>query len=192
MNTKVASILTAVLLLSLLAPVAGSVALAQEATPESLVQQYYTALGEAASTGDTTALLDLFADDATVDIPGLSPLPVQGKEAMQSTFAGMLALLQGLTVTMGDLSVEGDQVTVNYTMAVAGMEGTVPATDTFVIGEGKIRSLTIQIAPEVLAGVGAASPADLPQTGGAVVSLFPGLLLLGGAAFVALSRRLSA
>jgi ketosteroid isomerase-like protein len=192
MNTKVASILTAVLLLSLLAPVAGSVALAQEATPESLVQQYYTALGEAASTGDTTALLDLFADDATVDNPGLSPLPVQGKEAMQSTFAGMLALLQGLTVTMGDLSVEGDQVTVNYTMAVAGMEGTVPATDTFVIGEGKIRSLTIQIAPEVLAGVGAASPADLPQTGGAVVSLFPGLLLLGGAAFVALSRRLSA
>ena len=192
MNTKVASILTAVLLLSLLAPVAGSVALAQEATPESIVQQYYTALGEAASTGDTAALLDLFADDATVDIPGLSPQPVQGKEAMQSTFAGMLALLQGLTVTMGDLSVEGDQVTVNYTMAVAGMEGAVPATDTFVIGEGKIRSLTIQIAPEVLAGVGAASPADLPQTGGAVASLFPGLLLLGGAALVALSRRLSA
>jgi len=167
--------------------------MAQEATPGELVEQYYAALGQAASTGDTAALLDLFADDATIDIVGLSPQPVQGKEAMQSAFAGMFALLQGLTITMGDVSVEGDQVTATYTMNVAGMEGSVQATDTFVVSEGKIQSLTIQIAPEVLAGVGAAAaPAGLPATGGAVANLFPGLLLLGGMALVALSRRFAA
>jgi ketosteroid isomerase-like protein len=191
---KAGLIITIVLFLSLLAPALAGVALAQETTPEAVVQQYYTTLGQVASTGDTAPLLDLFADDATIDIPGLSPQPVQGKEAMQSTFTGMFALLQGLTVTVGDVTVEGDQVTVNYTMAMAGTENTIPATDTFVVQENKIQSLTIQLAPEALAGMGlgAAAPATLPQSGGAVVNLFPGLLLLGGAAFVALSRRLSA
>ncbi|MFN2224649.1 MAG: nuclear transport factor 2 family protein, partial [Anaerolineae bacterium] len=147
MNTKAGSIVTIVLLLSLLVPALAGVALAQETTPEAVVQEYYTTLGQAAGTGDTAPLLDLFADDATINIPGLSPQPVQGKEAMKNTFAGMFALLQGLTVTVGDVTVEGDQVTVTYTMAVAGMEGNIPATDTFVVQENKIQSLTIQLAP---------------------------------------------
>jgi ketosteroid isomerase-like protein len=194
MKTKVGSFVTLVVLLSLLVPALAGVALAQETTPEAVVQQYYTTLGQVAGTGDTAPLLDLFADDATIDIPGLSPQPVQGKEAMQSTFAGMFALLQGLTVTVGDVTVEGDQVTVSYTMAVSGMEGTIPATDTFVVQDGLIQSLTIQLAAEALSGMGlgAAAPAALPQTGGAGVNLFPGLLLLGGAALVAVSRRLPA
>jgi uncharacterized protein (TIGR02246 family) len=163
--------------------------MAQE-SPADVVQGYYAALAEAAGTGDVTAMLDLFADDATVTIVGLSPQPVQGKEAMQAAFAGMFSMLKGVEVTVGDVAVDGDTVTVTYTMAVEGM-GEIPATDTFVIQDGKIQSLSIEIAPEALAGAAAAVPEQLPTTGGPVSGLLPGLLVLGGAAFVALSRRFS-
>lgn len=165
--------------------------MAQDASPTDVVQGYYAALGEAAASGDTTALLDLFADDATVTIAGLSPQPVQGKEAMQAAFAGMLSMLKGVTITVGDISADGDTVTVTYTMVVEGVEGEVATTDTFVISDGKIQSLTIEIASEALAGVTGATPTQLPETGGPVAGMLPGLLVLGGAAFVALSRRFS-
>ncbi|MEJ2212381.1 MAG: hypothetical protein P8129_25615, partial [Anaerolineae bacterium] len=70
MKTKVGSFVTLVVLLSLLVPALAGVALAQETTPEAVVQQYYTTLGQVAGTGDTAPLLALFADDATIDIPG--------------------------------------------------------------------------------------------------------------------------
>jgi len=164
--------------------------MAQEASPTEVVQSYYATLGEAATSGDMTAVLNLFADDATITIAGLSPEPVTGKEAIQATMGGMFTMLQGMTITVGDISTEGDQVTVTYTMAVEGV-GEIPATDTFVIRDGKIQSLTIQISPEILAGVTGAQPTTLPQTGGSVGSLLQGLLLLGGAGLVALGRRLS-
>jgi ketosteroid isomerase-like protein len=165
--------------------------MAQAASPAEVAQNYYAALSQAAVTGDTTPVLELFADDATVMIVGLSPQPVQGKEAMQATFGGMLAMLQGLTITMGDMSVDGDTATVTYTMSTAGAEGEVPVTDTFVVQDGKIQSLTMEIAPEALAATTAAEPAALPETGGAVGGLFPGLVVVAGAALVALGRRFS-
>ena len=160
---------------------------AQTLSPEEVVQAYYVALEEAAASGDFSALLDLFVDDATVMAP-LSPVPVTGKTAMQAMFAGMSAMMKGMSITVGDISVEGDQVTVSYTMAVEGMAGEIPATDTFVVQESKIQSLTIEIAPQALAGI--TQPSALPTTGGAGVNLLPGLLVLGGAALVALSWRL--
>ena len=159
-----------------------------QSSPEEVVQSYYTALGQAATSGDFTALLDLFADDATITVPALSPAPVSGKEAIQSTMGGMLTMLQGLEVTVGDMTVDGDQVTVSYTLSVAAMEQPIPATDTFVIQDGQIQSLTIDIATEAMA---VPTPYDLPETGGPVGSLLPGLLVFGGAALVGLSRRLS-
>jgi ketosteroid isomerase-like protein len=161
-----------------------------QATPEEVVQNYYTALGEAATTGDATGLLDLFADEATISVVGLTPEPVAGKAAIQGTMGGMFALLQGLTVTVGEVTVEGDQVTVAYTMAVEGM-GEIPATDTFVIADGQIQSLAIQLSPEAMAGLVQPVLYDLPETGGPVIGFLPGLLVLGGGAIVALSRRFS-
>jgi ketosteroid isomerase-like protein len=167
--------------------VVGPSVLAQ-ASPAEVVQSYYTALGEAAATGDTAGLMDLFADEATISVVGLTPEPVAGKEAIQGTMGGMFALLQGLTVTVGEVTVEGGQVTVAYTMAVEGI-GEIPATDTFAIAGGKIQSLSIQLSPEALAGLVQPVLYDLPETGGPVGGLLPGLLVFGGAAFVALSRR---
>jgi hypothetical protein len=148
-------------------------------------------LGEAAAGGDVVAILDLFADDASVMIVGMSPEPVQGKEAIQSTFSGMLALMQGLNITMGDVTVDGEQVVVNYLMAPAGQTEGIPATDTFVVVDGKIQSLTIQLSPETLAGLAQPTPYELPETGGPVSGLLPGLLVLGGVALAGLSRRFS-
>ncbi len=177
-------VLVAILAAALIAP---SV-LAQEPSPTDTVQSYYTALGEAAASGDLTALLDLFADDATITVPALSPDPVGGKEAIQTTIGGILTMLQGLQIAVGDIAVEGDQVTVTYTVTVAGMENPIPATDTFVIQGGKIQSLTIDISAEAMTAM--PSPAELPQTGGPALPLLPGLLVAGGAVFVALGRRL--
>lgn len=189
MHKRTHGILIAAFALLLIAPGA----LAQGATPAEVVQGYYAALSQAAAGGDTAGLLDLFADDATVEVTGLTPQPVSGKEAIQSTLGGMFALLQGLTVTVGDVAVDGDRAVVNYTMATAGSPTAIAATDTFVIQEGKIQSLTIALAPEVLAGAtaSAATPTALPATGGPVSGLLPGLLALGGAALMALSRRFS-
>ncbi len=184
MRKKTVQILIAVLAILLVAPSAMA-----QTSPLDVVQGYYTALGQAAAGGDLTPLLDLLADDATVTIPALSPAPVSGKEAIRTTMGGVLALMQGLKVTVGDIKVEGDQVTVSYTLSVASAEKPIPATDTFVIRDGKIQSLTINIAAEALASM--PTPYTLPQTGGPVGSLLPGLLVLGGAALVALSRRFS-
>lgn len=166
---------------------AGPGALAQD-----IIQSYYAELQQAVVAGGATpALLDLFADDATIILTALSPDPVQGKEAIQSVFASILPMLQGLQTTLGDVTTEGETVTVNYTLTVASTQGAIPATDTFVIRDGKIQSLKIDIAPEALAATGAAAaPGTLPTSGG--VGLFlPGLLIAGGAALAALSRRLA-
>ncbi len=190
MHRRMSGILIVVLAVLLIAPGA----MAQGATPAEVVQGYYAALSQAAAGGDTAGLLDLFADDATVEVTGLTPQPVSGKEAIQTTLGGMFALLQGLTVTMGDVAVEGDQVVVNYTMATASSPTAIPATDTFVVQEGKIQSLTIALAPEALAGAtaaAAATPTALPATGGPVSGLLPSLLALSGAALMAFSRRFS-
>ena len=161
-------------------------AMAQEPSPTDVVQSYYTALGQAAADGDLTALLDLFADDAAITVPALSPNPVSGKDAIQTTIGGILTMLQGLQITVGDIAVEGEQVTVQYTISTAEMETPIPATDTFVIQAGQIQSLTIDISTEAMAAV---TPAELPQTGGAALPLLPGLLVAGGAAVLALRRR---
>ncbi len=172
----------AALAILLVAPVARA-----QALPTEVVQGYYTALGQAAATGDLNPLLDLFAEDATLTVPALTPTPVEGKEAIRTTMGGILALLQGLNITLDEVTGEGDQVTVRYTLSVASAGKPIPATDTFVIQNGKIRSLTITIAAEALAAM--PTPSALPTTGGPVGSLLPGLLALGGAALVGLSRR---
>lgn len=185
MRNKVAGI--TVLVLAIVLAAQGAMA---QASPAEVVQSYYAALGEAATTGDTAGLMALFADDATISVVGLTPEPVAGKEAIQGTMGGMFAMLKELTVTMGEVVVDGDQVTVTYTMAVGGM-GEIPATDTFVIVDGKIQSLAIQLASEAMAGFVQPDPYALPETGGPVGGLLPGLMVFGGVALVALGRRFS-
>jgi len=172
--------ITGVLLVALiLAPGAA----AQASSPEEVVQAYYAALGESAVTGDFTGILDLFAEDATLTVPALSPQPIVGKEMMQATFAGMSSMLKGMNITVDEITTDGDQVTVNYRMTTAQAESETPATDTFEIKDGKIQALTIEIAAQD-------APVVLPTTGAAGLNLLPGLLVLGGGALVALGRRL--
>ncbi|MGD8624220.1 MAG: nuclear transport factor 2 family protein [Anaerolineae bacterium] len=178
----------AILVVALVILLAAPSVMAQTASPTDVVQSYYAALGEAAAGGDTAALLALFADDATVEIVGITPEPVAGKEAIQSTLGNMFALLQGVTISLGEVTTEGDTVTATYSLALPGQDNPIPATDTFVIQDGQIQSLTIDIATEALA---VPTPYDLPQTGGPVGSLLPALLVFGGAALVGLSRRFS-
>ena len=125
----------------------------------------------------------------------LSPQPITGKTMMQTMFTGMATMLKDVTITVDEISAEGEQVTVHYRMAAPGIEGEIHATDTFVVKEGKIQSLTIQIAPEDLGKMANIAPsAPLPVTGAARDGLLPGLLVLGGAALIALgtlSRRLA-
>ncbi|MBN1660969.1 MAG: nuclear transport factor 2 family protein [Anaerolineae bacterium] len=187
MSKKMLLIVTVVL--AVLVAVPGAFA---QGTAQDVIQSYYAELEQAVvSGGATPALLDLFADDATIILTALSPDPVQGKEAIQTVFASILPMLQGLKTTMGDVTIEGETLTVNYTLTVASTEGAIPATDTFVIRDGKIQSLKIDIAPEALAGTTAgATPATLPTSGGPGV-LFPALLVLGGAALATLSRRVA-
>jgi ketosteroid isomerase-like protein len=187
MSKKSVWIVTVLLAALLIAP--GAVA--QEPSPADLVQSYYAALEEAAASGDTTALLDLFADDATVSVAALAPQPVQGKEAIQSVLGSIVNMLQGLEVTLGEVSTSEDTVTVEYTMQVQGMEGDLPAIDTFVVQDGLIQSLTIEIAPEALGAATTTPPATLPATGGPAGVLLPGLVILGGVALAAVGRRLS-
>ena len=184
MKKNPAKILVVVLAILLVAP-----SVMAQTSPTDVVQSYYAALGEAAAGGDTTALLALFADDATVDVAGITPGAVEGKEAIQSTLGNMFALLQGVTITLGEVSTEGDTVTATYTLALQGQANPIPATDTFVIQEGQIQALTIAIDFTAMPAV--PTPYNLPATGGPVSGLLPGLLVLGGAAFVGLSRRLS-
>jgi ketosteroid isomerase-like protein len=160
-----------------------------QTSPADVVQSYYAALGEAAAGGDTAALLALFADDATVNVTGVTPAAVEGKEAIQSTLGNMFALLQGVTITLGEVTAEGDTVTTTYTLALPGQASPIPATDTFVIQDGKIQSLTMTI--DLTAMAAAPTPPSLPATGGPVSGLLPGLLALGGAALAGLSRRFS-
>lgn len=183
MRKNTVGMLVVVLAILLVAPCA----MAQTATMD-VVQSYYAALGEAAAGGDTAALIDLFADDATADVKGITPGAVTGKEAIQGTLGNMFALLQGVTVTLDEVTAEGDTVTTTYTLALPGQDGAIPATDTFVIKDGKIQALTIAI--DLTAMPGTATTYTLPATGGAVSSLLPGLLVLAGAAFVGLGRRL--
>jgi len=161
---------------------------AQAPSPEEVVKAYYAALGEAAATGDFSAILDLFADDATVTMAALSPQPIAGKTMMQAMFAGMSKMLKGVTITVDEISAEGDRVTVRYRMTSPEVEGEIHATDTFVVEEGKIRSLTIEISPEDLSKLAGFT---LPVTGAASGgSLLPVLLIAAGAGLTALGWRL--
>jgi len=165
-----------------------AVAWAQAPSPEEVVKAYYAALSEAAATGDFSAILDLFADDATVTVAALSPQPITGKTMMQTMFAGMSKMLKGVTITVDEISAEGDQVTVRYRMASPEVEGEIHATDTFVVKEGKIQSLAIEIAPEDLSKLAGFT---LPVTGAASgVNLLPALLVAAGAGLAALGWRL--
>ncbi len=169
---------------------------AQAPSPEEVAQAYYAALGEAAASGDSTALVDIFADNATVTMAALSPQPITGKTMMQTMFAGMAAMLKDVTITVDEIATEGEQVTVTYRMTMPGVEGEIHATDTFVVQEGKIQSLTTEIAPEDLGKLtGLASTGTLPTTGAAKGAGLPGLLSLGGVALIALGvlgRRVAA
>ena len=163
------------------------VAWAQAPSPEEVAQAYYAALGEAATSGDLTALLDLFADDATVTMAALSPQPISGKAMMQTMFTGMAGMLKTATITVDEIAAEGDQVTVTYRMTVASVEGDIHATDTFVVREGKIQSLTIQIAAEDLGKLAGIVPTGaLPTTGAAKGAWPPAILALGGVILIAL------
>lgn len=182
MRKNVVGILIVALAILLVAPSAMA-----QASPTDVVRSYYAALGEAAAGGDTAALLALFADDATVEVTGITPGVVEGKEAIRSTLGSMFSLLRGVTITLGEITAEGNTVTATYTLTLPGQASPIPARDTFVIQEGKIKSLTMAV--DLTAMAAASTPSSLPKTGGPVGSLWPGVLVLGGAALVGLSRR---
>ena len=158
---------------------------AQAPSPEETVQAYYAALGKAVETGDITDVLALFAEDATLTIPAISPQPVQGVEMMQSLFTGMSTMIQGMTITVEEMVTEGNQVTVTYKMASEAMGKETMATDTFTVKDGKITSLTIEFSDET------PLPATLPTTGAvAGMTLLPGILLAAGASLIVLGRKI--
>ena len=180
MRKTLVSLVVVLLVALMLVP---GIAAAQTASAQEVVQAYYQALGQAAVAGDAAAVADLFADDATVTVPAISPNPVQGKESMTAVFGGVFSLMKGMSIKTDDLAVDGDKVTVQYRMVTADEKTEIKATDTFVIKDGKIQTLTIEIAGKL--------PTALPVTGAAEGNLALGLLGLGGAALVALGRKLA-
>ncbi|MFZ5916194.1 MAG: nuclear transport factor 2 family protein [Chloroflexota bacterium] len=179
MRKKIGWVVGVLLLALALAPAAA----AQAPSPQEVVQSYYAALAEGLVAGDFSGVLALFAEDATLTIPMLSEQPIAGTAMMQAMFGGMSTMLQGASIEVGEMTTEGDQVTVSYEITTPASETAMPATDTFVITDGKIQALTITIAP-------AAAPAVLPTTGATTLNQLPALLVLGGGALVALGRRL--
>jgi LPXTG-motif cell wall-anchored protein len=166
------------LLIALLVPAAG----AQTTSAEDVVKQYYTALADlSAGKGDISALADLFADDASVTIPLVSSTPVVGKQAMLQAFTGVFSLLKGTSLQTRQITTDGDKITVQYIITSADNKET-EATDTFIIQEGKIKSLTINIAT-------GSAPAQLPTTGASSNGLLLAGLAVLGLSMVVIGRK---
>jgi ketosteroid isomerase-like protein len=162
---------------------------AQTPTVEELLTEFYKVLNAALASGDTSALLEWYADDATMEVAALAPAPVTGKEMIGAAMLpGMLSAVGGATITTLAMSVEGNTATV-YNMYTGGVQGDFPIQEIIVFtADGKIQTYTVNVGVTPPA----AQPAALPQTGGAVGSLLPLLLMASGGVLVGLGRRFRA
>jgi hypothetical protein len=172
------------ILLLLIGVLVPSVA-AQEQTVEELLDVYYAAL-QAAADGDPANWLALFAEDATMSVPALAPVPVTGKDVIQAAmWPGIYSEIGGTTVTVHLTEVDGNTATVY--IDYSGL----PVQDIFEFNEdGLIQSLTVNVGVSPPEASASAEPTQLPETGGAVAGWWPGLLVLAGAAIAGLGRRL--
>ena len=127
-----------------------------------------------------------------MEVPALAPQPVTGKAVIEAAmWPGIFGAVGEAVVTVVQQSVEGNTATVYY-MYTGGASGDFPIEEIFVFNdEGLIQSHMVNVGVEAPAAAAAETPEQLPATGGAGLNLLPGLLVLGGAALVALSRRFS-
>ena len=182
--------ISAILLVALLLAPA---AVAQEPDVQTVVDAYIVVLNEALATGDSSEWIEFYAEDATMEVPVLAPQPVTGKELIEAAmFPGIFGAVGGATVTVVQSSVDGDTMTM-YNMYIGGAQGDFPIEEIIVVNaDGLFQYHTVNVGVEAPAeeAEAAETPTQLPETGGAGLML-PGLLVIGGAALVALGRRFS-
>jgi ketosteroid isomerase-like protein len=171
-------------------------AAAETASIEDLLTEYYEVLNAALASGDTSELIEWFAEDATMSVPALAPQPVTGKDLIEAAMLpGMLGAVGGATIETLLVEIDGNTATV-YNMYTGGAQGDFPIQEIIEFNaEGKIQTYTVNVGvtpPAAAAETTAAEPTTLPQSGGAAGSLLPALLVVGGGALAALGRRLKA
>ncbi len=175
-------------------------AMAQDSVDDTL-DAYYVVLIEALDTGDSAAWLEFFAEDASMSVPALAPQPVTGKELIEAAmWPGVFSNVGGSVVEETLREVDGNTASV-YAMWVGGVGGDMPIQELFEFNdEGLITSYTVNVGatpegePEVISeeeAVAEEEPATLPESGGVLVNLLPGLLILGGATLVGLGKKRS-
>ena len=167
--------------------------MAQDQTVEEILADYLVVLNEAMASGDSSAWIEFYAEDATMSVPALAPQPVTGKDMIEAAmFPGIFGAAGGAVVTVVQQEIDGNTATVYY-MYMGGAQGDFPIQEIFEFNdEGKIQSHTVNVGTTAPAAEAAEeAPTQLPETGGVGLNLLPGLLVLGGAALVGLGRRFS-
>ena len=174
--------------LLLLAPAA----MAQDQNIEEILADYLVVLNEGLQSGDSSAWIEFYAEDAVMEVPALAPQPVTGKAVIEAAmWPGIVSNVGEAEVTVLQQSIDGNTAHVYY-MYAGSVSGDFPIEEIYVFNdEGLIQSHTVNVGTEPPTAAAAETPEQLPATGGAGLSLLPGLLVLGGAALVALSRRFS-
>ena len=196
MRNKTLWIIVMFLVALVLAPTA-----AAQSSVEETLDAYYEALTESLDTGDPAAWLEFFAEDAVMEVPALAPQPVTGKDLIEAAmWPGVFANVGGSVVEETLREVDGNTASV-YAMWLGGTGGDMPIQEIFEFNDdGLIQSYTVNVGatPEGEAEAPAEEetateeePATLPESGGVLVNLLPGLLILGGAAMVGLGKRFS-
>jgi ketosteroid isomerase-like protein len=163
----------------------GFAGIAQAASIEDMLEQFYVDLNAALKSGDTSQVLTWFADDATMEVGALAPQPVKGKDMIGAAmFPGMLAAVGGATITTVSTTVDGNTATV-YNMYTGGKQGDFPIQEIIVFNTaGKIQSYTVNV------GVPPPAPVALPTSGGAILAHLSLLAVAVGGAFAVLGQQL--
>jgi ketosteroid isomerase-like protein len=175
---KVRMFVLAVFVLTFVLPVALR---AQETDPTAVV----AALEEAMNAGDVDAAMGLVADDVIFTMTMLGEDEVlTGAAEVKGLFEELVA--NDFQIQIEPLQVEGDTVTTKTLTWGGGMPpGVAPmvAEETYVIQDEKIKSITWVASEESnakwLAAVEAMEPETMPETGGAAMPVFAGIMVLG-------------
>jgi ketosteroid isomerase-like protein len=160
---------------------------AQETDPTSVV----TALETAVNAGDVDAAVALLTDDIVFTMRMLGEEDViTGAAEVRGLFEALVA--EDFRIQIEPLQVEGDTVTTKTLTWGGGMPpGVAPmeAEETYVVQDGKIKSITWVASEESnakwQAAVAAMEPETMPETGGAAFPAYGALVVLGGLAVLA-------
>ncbi len=118
----------------------------QKQTPEEILNEFYPVMEDALASGDGTAWVEYFADDATMEVPALAPQPVAGKDMIEAAmWPGVYGAAGESSIEIVQLEVDGNSATV-YLMYTGGLTGDFPMQDLIEFNdEGKIQSYVVNV-----------------------------------------------